>query len=135
MAAHPPPRREVVTGVPRGSARGSSRAARPAAAASGPSALDEDRLRQLIRIQWRATVLAAGALVVLLGSLPLVFALAPAVAAVRLGGVGIAWVVLGVLAYPVLYAIGRWYVARAEANEARFTAGPGEAGQRPGGRE
>lgn len=139
MAAHPSPRREVVTGVPRGTARGPSRAVRPGYGGPRPSALDEDRLRQLIRVQWRAALVAAGVLTLLLGSLPLVFAFAPSVAAARLDGVGIAWVLLGVLAYPVLYLIGRWYVARAEANEARFAApaDPGDGGpapaRRPGG--
>ncbi len=128
MAAHPPPRREVVTGVPRRGPHTPSRTARPAASFARPPAPDEDRLRRLIRAQWRAAVLAGGVLVLLLGSLPLLFALSPALAALRVAGVGIAWVVLGVLAYPVLYAIGRWYVARAEANEAAFTAGSGAAG-------
>jgi hypothetical protein len=140
MAAHPSPRREVVTGGPRGTPHGTSRAARPVTDATRAPAPDDDRLRQLIRLQWRATLVAAGTLVLLLGSLPLVFSLAPAVAAVRVAGIGIAWWVLGVLAYPVLYLIGRRYVARAEANEERFTAGTGDDGpvarrRRPGGWE
>ena len=128
MSTQQPPRREVVTGVPRNAAHHLPRPARPAAGAPRPSTPEEDRLRALIRVQWRAAVVAAGALVVLLGSLPLVFAAVPAAAGARVDGVGIAWLLLGVLAYPLLYVIGRWYVRQAEANEARFAAGPDDGG-------
>jgi hypothetical protein len=133
VAAQQSPRREVVTGVPRGTRHGSARTARQTAGVARPSASAEDRLRRLIRAQWRAALIAAGALVLSLGALPLLFAFVPAVAAARIGGVGIAWPVLGVFGYPVLYAIGRWYVARAEANEARFT-GSSDDGGPPGAR-
>ncbi|MEU6314185.1 hypothetical protein [Streptomyces sp. NPDC047014] len=72
-------------------------------------------VRALMRSQLRAGVLAVGALVGVLGPLPLVFALT------RAGSGPGVWLVLGLLAYPVMWLIARWYVRRAERNEADFT--------------
>jgi hypothetical protein len=120
------PRRVVVTGVPRGSRSGTGRTVRQEPYGTGRSGSHEEELRGLVRAQWRTALVAAGGLALTLGGLPLLFALAPPVARARLFGVGIAWIVLGVLAYPLLYGIGRWYVRRAEANEARYGRGSAE---------
>ncbi|WP_219924316.1 hypothetical protein [Nocardioides campestrisoli] len=67
--------------------------------------------------------LALGVLLVLaltVGALPLLFHLAPHLAEVRLLGVPIPWLLLGVLVYPLLLLLGWVYVRRAEANEADF---------------
>lgn len=67
--------------------------------------------------------LAAGVLLALVlgvGSLPLVFHLFPELAELRLLGVPLPWWALGVLIYPVLVLLGWWYVRAAEANEADF---------------
>lgn len=52
--------------------------------------------------------------------LPLLFLLAPGLADVRLVGVPVAWLVLGVLVYPWLVVLGWRYVRRAERNERDF---------------
>lgn len=77
-------------------------------------------VRSLLRAQLS---LALGILVVLgltVGALPLLFFLVPSLAEVDVAGVPIAWVVLGVLVYPWLVALGWAYVRRAERNEAHF---------------
>ncbi|MEU9087415.1 hypothetical protein [Streptomyces sp. NPDC048357] len=110
-----PPRREIVTGVPRGARR------RPPAHAPARSEISEHTtlgatyVRALMRSQLRAGLGAVAALAVLVGTLPLVFALP------RAASGPLVWVVLGLLVYPVMWLIARWYVTRAERNEADFT--------------
>ncbi|MEU9160519.1 hypothetical protein AB0D29_09625 [Streptomyces sp. NPDC048424] len=110
-----PPRREIVTGVPRGARR------RPPAHAPARSEISEHTtlgatyVRALMRSQLRAGLGAVAALAALVGTLPLVFALP------RAASGPLVWVVLGLLVYPVMWLIARWYVTRAERNEADFT--------------
>jgi len=59
-------------------------------------------------------------LVVSVASLPLVFHLWPGLAGVRVVGVPLAWLLLGVLVYPWLIVLGWVYVRRAEAHERDF---------------
>jgi len=56
-----------------------------------------------------------------LGSLPLLFAVAPAVAGARPFGVVLPWLLLGAAAYPFLFAVGWAYVHLAERTERDFT--------------
>jgi hypothetical protein len=77
-------------------------------------------LRSLLREQ---LVLSVGVLVLLgltLGSLPLVFHLAPGLADASLLGLPVAWVVLGAVVYPALVLLGWAYVRAAERNERDF---------------
>ncbi|WP_234435666.1 hypothetical protein [Streptomyces sp. NRRL F-2747] len=111
----PPPRREVVTGVPRGTRR------RPPAHTPARSEISEQTtlgatyVRALMRSQLRAGLGALGALVLLVGTLPVLFTLS------RAESGPLVWVALGLAAYPVMWLIARWYVTRAERNEADFT--------------
>ena len=57
-----------------------------------------------------------------LGALPLLFAVAPAVGAVKVLGVNLPWLLLGVLSFPFLVGVGWAYVRWAERNEQDFTA-------------
>ncbi|MEU7554884.1 hypothetical protein AB0B01_21500 [Streptomyces sp. NPDC044571] len=110
-----PPRREVVTGVPRGARR------RPPAHTPARSEISEQTtlgatyVRALMRSQLRAGLGALAALALLVGTLPLLFALP------RSASGPLEWVALGLVVYPVMWLIGRWYVTRAERNEADFT--------------
>lgn len=77
-------------------------------------------LRSLLREQLR---LAAGvllALAVLVGSLPLVFHLAPGLSSAQVLGLPLPWLLLGVLVYPLLLGLGWVFVRRAERNERDF---------------
>jgi hypothetical protein len=62
-------------------------------------------------------VVAAG-----LGALPLLFAVAPAVGRFQVLGINLPWLLLGVLSFPFLVAVGWTYVRFAERNEQDFTA-------------
>ncbi|MEU8436049.1 hypothetical protein AB0F18_24730 [Streptomyces sp. NPDC029216] len=111
----PPPRREVVTGVPRGTRR------RPPAHTPARSEISEQTtlgatyVRALMRSQLRAGLGALAVLGLLLGLLPLGFLLPRAATG------PLVWVALGLVAYPAMWLIARWYVRRAERNEADFT--------------
>lgn len=82
----------------------------------------EALIRGLVRAQLALAVRLAVVLAVGLGGLPLLFAVAPAVAEVTVFGVNLPWLLLGVAAYPFLFGIGWTYVRMAERNEHDFTA-------------
>ncbi|KJY21720.1 MULTISPECIES: hypothetical protein [Streptomyces] len=110
-----PPRREIVTGVPRGARRRAPVHTPARSEISEQTTLGATYVRALMRSQLRAGLGALAALVSLVGALPLVFAVPRA----RPGP--LVWLVLGLLVYPVMWLIARWYVRRAERNEADFT--------------
>ncbi|WP_030762947.1 hypothetical protein [Streptomyces sp. NRRL F-2664] len=111
----PPPRRETVTGVPRGARRRAPAHTPARSEISEQTTLGATYVRALMRSQLRAGLAALAALLSLVGTLPLVFAVPRA----RPGA--LVWLVLGLLVYPVMWLIARWYVRRAERNEADFT--------------
>jgi hypothetical protein len=78
-------------------------------------------MRSLLREQLRLALRILATLFVTVGGLPLLFHFFPSVGEVRLAGVPIAWLLLGVLVYPCLVFLGWRYVVRAEANERDFT--------------
>ncbi|WGX97123.1 hypothetical protein [Nocardioides sp. L-11A] len=113
-----------VTGPPRHPAAGSPASTTDPRSRLGDvheqTALGDVYLRSLLREQLG---LAARVLVLLaatLGALPLVFHLAPGLADVRPLGIPLPWLLLGVLAHPVLLLLAWRYVRRAERNERAF---------------
>lgn len=103
--------------------------ARQRAGQHGPSSdlaeqtgVGEALVRGLVRAQLALAVRLALVVAIGLGGLPLLFAVAPAVAQVRLAGTGLPWLLLGVAAYPFLVAVGWAYVRLAERNEQDFRA-------------
>lgn len=130
MSDATPPPRVRVTGPPRRPASAVRHAG--AREIDSETALGEVFMRSLLREQLRLASAALLALALTLGVLPLVFHLAPELADVRIVGVPVAWVVLGVLSYPWLVFLGWVYVRRAEANEGDFAAlldAAGDAGE------
>ena len=115
MAEDPPPQRVRVTGPPRRRA--------PQTRASD---IDEQTqlggvyLGSLLREQLSLALRIIGLLVLGVGSMPLIFHLAPGLADVHLVGLPLAWLLLGVVVYPVLLLLGWRYVVRAERNERDF---------------
>jgi hypothetical protein len=81
--------------------------------------LGEVYVQSLMRAQLRLAAYVVLMLAGTLGVLPLLFRLLP-VADVRLLGVPLPWLVLGVAVYPWLIGLAWWYVRRAERNEAAF---------------
>lgn len=78
-------------------------------------------LGSLLREQLWLALRVLVALAVGVGSWPLVFHLWPGLATVAVAGVPVAWLVLGVLVYPLLVGLGWYYVRRAERNEEDFS--------------
>ncbi|MFD5327826.1 hypothetical protein [Streptomyces sp. NPDC127092] len=115
MAAEPVPRREVVTRRP-GSTPAPT-AYRPAPEPPRPLTPAADaQVRRLVRRQLRAGLATAGALALLVGTLPLLFLHLPATGLGPVPAV-VVWAVLGVAVYPLLLLLAGRYVRRAERNE------------------
>jgi hypothetical protein len=83
--------------------------------------IGEALVKGLVRAQLALALRCAAVVAVGLGSLPLLFAVAPALAGVRPFGVALPWLLLGVAAYPFLFAVGWAYVHLAERTERDFT--------------
>jgi predicted membrane channel-forming protein YqfA (hemolysin III family) len=78
-------------------------------------------MASLVRTQLRLAIGVLLIFTVLLGGLPLLFALEPQLSDVRVGALPLPWLLLGVVVYPVLIAGGYFYVRRAERNEIDFS--------------
>ncbi|MBO4205124.1 hypothetical protein [Micromonospora echinofusca] len=78
-------------------------------------------VRGLVRAQLALALRLSLVVLIGLGGLPLLFAVAPAVGRARLLGVPLPWLLLGVVAFPFLVAVGWAYVHLAERNEQDFT--------------
>jgi len=110
----PPARVRVVLGEV-------ARAARPPVEEQADQRqLREALVRGLMRTQLAIALPLAALVVFGLGSLPLLFSLAPHVAATRPYGVALPWLLLGAAAYPFLFLIGAAYVFLAERTEQDF---------------
>lgn len=114
-----PPRRRVTVTRPRRRVR--SRGIVAAQEIDSQTQVGEVYVRSLVRSQLRLAVLVCGAVGVLLGGLPLLFLLWPGVERVRLFGLPLPWLLLGVLVYPLLIAAAGYYVRHAERNERDFS--------------
>jgi hypothetical protein len=75
----------------------------------------------LLREQLRLALRVIATLFATVGSLPLLFYLAPGLSGVRVLGLPLAWLLLGVLVHPFLLLLGWRYIRRAEDNERDFT--------------
>jgi hypothetical protein len=118
VTTDPPRPRVRVTGPPR-------RVQAPRAPAGDIDAqtpLGDVYLGSLLRAQLGLAFRVLGVLAATVGSLPLLFHLVPRLEGVHLGGLPLAWLLLGVLVYPWLIVLGIWFVRRAERNERDFAA-------------
>ncbi|MET9269578.1 hypothetical protein [Kribbella sp. NPDC003557] len=78
-------------------------------------------MQSLIQSQLRLTLAVIGGVLLVLGSIPLLFWLVPPARTVSVFGLPLPWVILGILVYPVVYVAARIYVRNAERIEAEFT--------------
>jgi hypothetical protein len=83
--------------------------------------LGEVYMHTLVQSQLRLTLAVIGGVVLVLGSIPLLFWLVPPTRTLSVLGLPLPWVLLGVLVYPVVYVAARIYVRNAERIEAEFT--------------
>jgi len=121
-----PPARVRVTGPPR---RAATRRT-PAADIDEQTPLGGVYLGSLLRAQLGLAGRVLLALALTVGLLPLLFALVPGLASVRVLGLPLSWVVVGGLSYPWLLVLGWVYVRRAERHERDFAALLGRADDR-----
>jgi hypothetical protein len=82
----------------------------------------EALVKGLVRAQLALALRLSLVVVTGLGALPLLFAAAPAVGAIKIFGVNLPWLVLGVFSFPFLVGVGWAYVRWAERNEQDFIA-------------
>jgi uncharacterized membrane protein (DUF485 family) len=78
----------------------------------------EEFLRGLMKRQLRLSVSCASAFLLILLGLPLLNYYAPELMARRVGGFTLSWLVLGVLLFPYVWIIARWFITRSMALEA-----------------
>jgi hypothetical protein len=82
----------------------------------------EELVRQLIRVQLKDATLAWGIVVLIFLALPALFFFVPYLSTVTIAGVGLPWLALGLLPFPLLFVAGYWYNHRAERHERAFVA-------------
>ncbi|MBF4163243.1 hypothetical protein [Nocardioides acrostichi] len=104
-----------VTGPPR---RGTRTA--PVREVEAETPLGRVYVDSLLREQLFTALRVLGVTLLVLGSVPLLFFTVPALPSLRVGGVPVAWVLLGVAPYPLLVGLGWWFCRRAERNEDAF---------------
>lgn len=78
-------------------------------------------MRSLLSSQVRLAVMVLGGMALMLGGLPALFALVPAVRGVDVLGIPLPWLLLGGLVYPLLITLGWFFVRQAERTERDFT--------------
>jgi putative solute:sodium symporter small subunit len=83
--------------------------------------IGRELVRGLVRAQLAVSLRIAGIALVVFGPLPALFALVPALQDLRVFGVPLAWWVLGLAAYPVLYLLARLHRRQAERIEREFS--------------
>lgn len=84
------------------------------------TAVGDALVRGLVRAQLGLALRLGAVAVCLLGAVPLLNAAFPGLAALTAFGVRLNWLVLVVLAYPLLYGLGWFYVRAAEQSERDF---------------
>lgn len=78
-------------------------------------------LDELIRRQLALSLRVASVFLAILFALPLLNRFAPQLMAVRVLGLPLHWLVLAVLLYPLLWALGAYFVVTARKHEDEFT--------------
>jgi uncharacterized RDD family membrane protein YckC len=84
------------------------------------TALGEALIDSLVRAQLRLALVIVLVIAATLGALPLAFHFVPSISDSHIVGVPLPWILLGFVAYPLLLALGWYYVVHAERNEAAF---------------
>ena len=84
------------------------------------SPIGEALVRGLVRAKLALALRLAAVVAIGLGGLPLLFAVVPSAATARPFGLALPWLLLGVAAYPFLFAVGVAFVRLTERLEADF---------------
>lgn len=84
--------------------------------------LGELYVESLVRSQLRAAITVVVTVLLLIGSLPLVFIVFENVRSGHVWGIGLPWLIVGVGVYPLLVAVAWLFVRQAERAENEFAA-------------
>ncbi|WP_435206776.1 hypothetical protein [Micromonospora sp. bgisy143] len=117
--AVPPPRRARI--VLADITRRDTRAERTRVELAQQTQVGEALVRGLVRAQLALALRLSLVVVIGLGGLPWLFAIAPSLGRTTVAGVNLPWLLLGVASFPFLIAVGWAYVRLAERNEQDFT--------------
>lgn len=115
MSPDKPQRQRVVLAHRRG-----ARLVRTRVEVQEQTAVGDALVRGLVRAQLGLAVRLALVLVGIAVAIPVLGNLFPALESLRLFGVPVNWLVLGLLMYPLIYGLGRLYIRLAEQAEADF---------------
>lgn len=115
MSSPRPPRQRVVLAHRRG-----ARIVRTRVEVQEQTEVGDALVRGLVRAQLGLALRLAAVVMCAVVAIPLVGSLFPELAATSVLGIRLNWLVLAVLAYPVLYGVGRLYVRLAEQGERDF---------------
>lgn len=115
MPENPPQRERVVLASRRG-----ARMVRTRVEVQEQTEVGDALVRGLMRAQLGLALRLGGSLLVVVVAIPLLAVLFPSVAETTVFGIRITWIVLGLLAYPVLYLTGLLFVRLAENAERDF---------------
>jgi hypothetical protein len=74
----------------------------------------------LVKAQLKTSLLLGGLVVLVLLPLPVLFYLVPSFSSLKVIGVPLPWLILGVVPFPLLFAVGLWYNRLAERHERAF---------------
>jgi len=84
------------------------------------SEVGEIFMRSLMRTQLRLALTTVALLVLTVAVWPAAFAIFPALRDIRVAGIPLAWLIPGIVVYPVMIALGWSYARRAERHEQTF---------------
>ncbi|MGW8815806.1 hypothetical protein [Gordonia terrae] len=115
MAEHPPQRERVVLASRRG-----ARMVRTRVEVQEQTEVGDALVRGLMRAQLGLGLRLGGALLAVAMAIPVAAWLFPGIADAAIFGIRLIWLVLGLVAFPVLYLAGRLYVHLAEQAERDF---------------
>ncbi|MGH4014800.1 MAG: hypothetical protein ACRDSL_12925 [Pseudonocardiaceae bacterium] len=101
--------------------RSSRRVVRTLAEVEEQTGVGEVLVRQLVRAQLTLAIRLMVLTVVVLGSIPLAFVIAPSLGTVNVFGLRLPWLLLGLAVYPFFIAVAWSYNRSADRNEQEFT--------------
>jgi hypothetical protein len=101
--------------------RSNRRVVRTLAELEDQTGVGELLVRQLVRVQLILAIRLMLLIAVVLGSIPLVFLLAPSLGRISVLGLWLPWLLLGFAVYPFFVAVAWSYNRSADHNEQEFT--------------
>ncbi|MBY8873670.1 hypothetical protein K7640_17700 [Micromonospora sp. PLK6-60] len=121
MPAPRPPAAPARTRIVLAEVRRGSRADRTRSELTQQTRIGDTLVRGLVRAQLALALRLSVLVLIGLGGLPWLFAIAPSLGRTTVLGVNLPWLLLAVVSFPFLIVVGWAYVRLAERNEQDFT--------------